>query len=137
MCDCAHSRCTEATRAVHNAAPNIASTPAETISTLSMAIRPIVIIASPPKARSRGPRPHLRQAGVKSRAIGTAASIKTIHARNHREPGTLMPSGASRRTRHAGHFGITAKTIEEKEDDSVAETTGIEETRGTISPMLR
>jgi hypothetical protein len=31
--------------------------------------------------------------------------------------GTLIPSGASRSTRHAGHFGRNAKITDESDDD--------------------
>src|SRR6185437_6670946 len=84
---------------------------------LSNAIRPIVIIARPPKARNRGRVPHLRHAGVMKNARGIPASISTVYARNNREPGTLMPKGASKRTRQAGHFGRNANISEVKDDD--------------------
>jgi hypothetical protein len=98
--------------------------------TLSMAIRPIVIIAKPPIARNRGRVPHLRHAGVLKNASGIPASITIAYARNHRDPGTLMPSGASKITRQAGHFGMKAKTSDENEDD----ISGTAEKRGTITP---
>lgn len=102
-----------------------------------MVMRPNVAVAKPASASSSGLIPHRRHAGVRKNAKGIAAIIAIAYARNQRDPGTFTPSGASNSTRHAGHLGISAKISDEHDDDSVAETTGIAEERGTISPILR
>jgi hypothetical protein len=116
--------------AVHSAAPNIANAPTAIIAMLSTAIRPIVIIAKAPSPRNKGRTPHLRHAGDRKNASGIPASITIAYARNHRDPGTLIPRGASNKTRQAGHFGMTAKISEENDDD----TSGRAEKRGTTTP---
>ena len=103
--------------AAHRAALNIPIAPIAIIAMLSTAIRPIVIIASPPNASNKGRVPHFRQAGVQKKTSGIPASIRIAYTRNACDPGTLIPSGASNSTRHAGHFGRHAKISEENDDD--------------------
>lgn len=119
------------------AAPTIASAPIPINTRLSAASRPIVMIVNPAIAKSNGRSPHRRHAGVRKNASGIAASITIAYSRNQREPGTLIPSGASSITRHTGHFGSSATSSDEHDDDSVADKNGLAGNRGTISPILR
>lgn len=77
------------------------------------------MIVSPASASSNGLYPHRRQAGVRKKASGIPATIKARYARNHFVSGTLIPSGASSSTRHAGHFGRNAKIRDESDDDKM------------------
>jgi hypothetical protein len=120
-------------RAIHSAAPNIASAPAAIPGKLSKAMRDMVIIAKPARASNSGRTPHLRHAGVQKNASGMAANIRMAYARNHGDPGTLIPRGASNSTRQAGHFGINAKTSEEHDEDATEDNSGCVETRGTVT----
>lgn len=103
-------------------------------SRLSAASRPTVMMARPASAKSNGRIPQRRHAGVRKNASGIAASITIAYSRNQRDPGNLIPSGASIMTRHTGHFGRRATRRDEKDDDSVADTIGLAGRCGTVSP---
>lgn len=105
--------------------------PATVNTRLSNSIRPMVIIARPASASSTGLYPHRRHVGVKKNASGIPASITITYATNHFDPGTLIPRGASKRTRQAGHFGSSAKINDESDDDK-KEYAGALDCSGTI-----
>lgn len=128
---CPLAATTEDFRAIQKAAANITAAPRIVRVRLSVSMRPIVMIARPVIARINGRYPQRRQAGVRKKASGIPATIKIAYARNHFEPGTLIPNGASSSTRHAGHLGRNAK-IRDDSDDENSEYAGAV-VRGTIS----
>jgi hypothetical protein len=97
----------------------MANAPRATSTVLSTATLPNVIVSNPAKARNIGRMPHdRRHTGVRKKTNGIPAIMISTYPRNQRELGSLTPNGASKSTRHAGHFGKKAKISEETEDDS-------------------